>query len=211
MNTNSSHPPKPSQEKGYNPITLDDVTNSSQSSLQHYFGELRDPVTRCVAAPLLFFIFTFTREDPVLAPLTLLILLGCLFARFDNYQRQIAAVPLTLAAIKVAAQMALYLTSPVATASFEKGSSMNPGFVWLPMFYSACLVFIPRRDSVTFKIVLASSCVLLASGLLPGQAFVGIFYLLNGTLFVAMIAGIFVDLKSYALPTQVRGSVGAAQ
>jgi hypothetical protein len=76
---------------------------------------------------------------------------------------------------------------------------MDPGFIWLPMFFSICLVFIPRRDSVTFKIVLAGSCVLLASGLLPGQGFVAIFYMVDATLFIAMVVGIFVDLKTYML------------
>jgi hypothetical protein len=77
------------------------------------------------------------------------------------------------------------------------------------MFFSACLVFIPRRDSVTFKIILAGSCLLLASGLLPGEGFVAIFYLLDGTLFLAIVVGVFIDLKSY-VPTQVHSSVGVA-
>jgi hypothetical protein len=78
------------------------------------------------------------------------------------------------------------------------------------MFFSVCLVFIPRRDSVTFKIILAGSCLLLASGLLPGQGFVAIFYLLDTTLFLAIVVGIFMDLKSH-LPAQVHSSVGAAR
>jgi hypothetical protein len=77
------------------------------------------------------------------------------------------------------------------------------------MFFSICLVFIPRRDSVTFKIILAGSCVLLLSGLLPGQGFVVVFYLLDTTLFLAMIVGIFIDWKSYG-PAPVDGGVRAA-
>jgi hypothetical protein len=140
--------------------------------------------------------------------LTLLVLLGCLFIRLDHHPRQIAAVPLTLAGIKLAFQMAEYLNSSTPSALFTRGFS-GPGFIWLPMFFSACLLFIPRRDSVTFKIILAGSCLLLASGLLPGEGFVAIFYLLDGTLFLAIVVGIFIDLKSY-VPAQVHSSVGTA-
>ncbi len=209
MTTNSSNQPKTTQEQnGYNPITLDDLQKPSQSSRSDYFGELTDPLARCVAAPLLFFIFVFSNREPLVAPLTLLVLLGCLFIRLDHHPRQIAAVPLTLAGIKLAFQMAEYLNSSMPNALFTRGFS-GPGFIWLPMFFSACLVFIPRRDSVTFKIILAGSCLLLASGLLPGEGFVAIFYLLDGTLFLGMVVGIFIDLKSY-VPAPVHSRVGAA-
>jgi hypothetical protein len=210
MTTNSSNQPKPTpQQTGYNPITLDDLQKSGQSSPSDYFGELRDPLARCVAVPLLFFIiFVLSNREPLVAPLTLLVLLGCLFVRLDHHPRQIAAVPLTLAGIKLAVQMADSLSSSSANALSLRGFS-GPGFVWLPMFFSVCLVFITRRDSVTFKIILAGSCLLLASGLLPGQGFVAIFYLLDTTLFLAIVVGIFIDLKSH-VPAQVHRSVGAA-
>jgi hypothetical protein len=209
MTTNSPYQPNHTpQQNGYNPITLDDVAKPAQSPRQDCFGELRDPITRCIAAPLLFFIFVFSNRNPLVAPLALLVLLGCLFVGLDNHARQIAAVPLTLAGIKLAFQMAEYLNSSAPNALSLRGFS-GPGFIWLPMFFSACLVFIPRRDSVTFKIILAGSCLLLASGLLPGEGFVAIFYLLDGTLFLAIVVGVFIDLKSY-VPAQVHSSVGAA-
>jgi hypothetical protein len=65
------------------------------------------------------------------------------------------------------------------------------------------------RESVTFRIVLAASCLLLASGLLPGQGFLCIFYLIDYLLFMAIVVGIFVDLKTY-LPTAARPNLGAA-
>jgi hypothetical protein len=211
MTTNASNQPNHSpQQNGYNPITLEDVTKPPQSPWPEYFGELRDPVARCIAAPLLLFIFLFSRGEPLVAPLTLLVLLGCLFVRLDNHPRQIAAVPLTLAAIKLSFQMASLLSSSEQSALSLRNSSMDPGFIWLPMFFSICLVFIPRRDSVTFKIVLAGSCVLLASGLLPGQGFVAIFYMLDAMLFVAMVVGIFVDLKTY-MPAQAQSNLRPAQ
>jgi hypothetical protein len=201
MTTNSSNQPnRQPQPNGYNPITLEDVQKPAPSMQCDYFGELTSPIARCMAAPLLFFIFLFSYGEPFLAPLALLVLLGCLLVRLDKYPRQIAAVPLTLATIKLAFQMESYLSSSLSNARVQQNFSMDPGFIWLPMFYSACLIFIPRRDSVTFKLILAGSCVLLASGLLPGPAFVGIFYLLDGMLFLAMVVGIFVDMKNYMAP-----------
>lgn len=209
MTTNSANQPNHTpQQNGYNPITLDDVAKPPQSPRQDYFGELRDPITRCIAAPLLFFIFMFSNRNPIVAPLALLVLLGCLFVRLDNYPRQIAAVPLTLAGIKLAFQMAEYLNSSPPGSLSLCGFS-GPGFIWLPMFFSIGLIFIPRQDSVTFKTILAGSCLLLASGLLPGQGFVAIFYLLDGTLFLAMVIGIFIDLKTY-LPAQSHSGVRPA-
>jgi len=211
MTTNSSNPSNHApKQNGYNPITLDDVQKPAPSAFRDYFGELKDPVTRCVAAPLLFFIFAYTHMEPILAPLTLLVLLGCLFCRLDNPSRQIAAVPLTLAAIKLAFQMATYLNSSAQSVLSMRNFSLDPGFIWLPMFFSACLIFIPRRDSVTFKIILAGSIVLLASGLLPGQGFVAIFYLLDGLLFVAIVVGLSLDLKSH-MSNQVQTSLHPAQ
>ena len=205
MTTHSSKQPNQSpQEKGYNPVTFDDLQKHAPSTLQDYFGELRDPVARCIAAPLLFFIFAFSHREPlVVAPLTLLVLLGCLLLRLEDHARQIAAVPLALAAIKLAFQMVSLFDSSAQNALSLRNFSTDPGFIWLPMFFSICLAFIPRRDSVTFKIILAGSCVLLASGLLPGQGFVVIFYLLDGLLFIAMVAAIFVDLKTY-MPAQAQ-------
>jgi|SRR5580658_4083548 hypothetical protein len=211
MTTNSSNPSNHSpQQNGYNPITLNDVQKPAPSVLRDYFGELRDPVARCVTAPLLFFIFAFSHREPFLAPLTILVLLGCLFVRLDSQPLRIAAAPLTLAGIKLAFQMAAYLYSPARSDLAMRNSAMDPGFIWLPMFFAACLVFIPRRDSVTFKIILAGACVLLASGLIPGQGFVVIFYLLDGLLFLAILIGIAVDLKSY-MSNQVQTSLHPAQ
>jgi hypothetical protein len=205
MTKNSSNQPKPTpQQNGYNPITLDDVQRTAQSTGPDYLGELRGPAARCIAAPLLFFILVFSNREPLVAPLTFLVLLGCLFIRLDDHPRQIAGVPLTLAAIKLSFQMVSFLDSPSPSALSFRGFS-DPGFVWLPMFFSICLVLIPRRDSVTYRIILAGSCLLLASGLLPGEGFVAVFYLLDTTLFLAMAVGIFIDLNSY-----VRHGVRAA-
>lgn len=202
MTTNSSNPPnRPRQPHGYNPITLEDVQNSAGGPAgRDYFGELSDPVARCVAAPLLGAILLFTLRTPLLAPLLVLVLLGCLLARLDERPRQIAAAPLALAATKLAFQMANHLTSALLAPPYQRGATLECDYIWLPVFFAACLVFIPKRDSLTFKIVVAGSSLLLASGLLPGEGFAVVYYLLDGMLFVAAIAGLVVDIKSHYQP-----------
>jgi hypothetical protein len=201
MTTNSSHQPKPApQQNGYNPITLNDVQKPAESTGLDDLGGLNKPWVRWIVAPLLGFIFLYNLRVPIFAPLTIGVLLGCLSVRLGNYARQIAAVPLTLAAIKLTFQIASNLDFAGPNAWAVRSFALDPGFVWLPMFFSVCLVYIPHRDSVTFKIVLASSCILLASGLLPGQGFVAIFYLIDRTLFIAVVVGIFLDLRAYTAP-----------
>jgi hypothetical protein len=135
MTTNASNQPNQTpQQNGYNPITLDDVTKPAQSPWQDYFGELSDPIARCIAAPLLLFIFVFSRSEPLVAPLTLLVLLGCLFVRLDSHPRQIAAVPLTLATIKLSFQMASFLNSSTQSALSLRNASADPGFIGFPCF-----------------------------------------------------------------------------
>jgi hypothetical protein len=199
MTTSPNNPSnRPQQQNGYNPITLEDVRSSEQSSGRDYFGELSDPVARCVAVPLLGFIFFFSLRMPLMAPLLILVLLGCLLARLDGRPRQIAAVPLTMAAIKLAFQMGQRMTyQALNIPPYQRGATQETAFAWLPIFFSVCLVFIPKRDSITFKMVLVGACLLLASGLLPGEGFVVIYCMLNGLLFVGIVAGLIADIKAY--------------
>ncbi|HYL64064.1 MAG TPA: hypothetical protein VE077_15725 [Candidatus Methylomirabilis sp.] len=198
MTTNANNQPqRPSHQKGYNPITLEDVQGTRPFNAQDYFGELSDPVARCVAAPILAFILFFSLRMPFVAPLLILVLLGCLLARLDGQPRQVAAVPLTLAAIKLAFQMEGRLTSTLFASSYQRSAISEGDFIWLPIFFAACLVFIPKRDSLTFKIVLTGACLLLMSGLLPGEGFVVIYYMLDGILFVAIVVGVMVDIRSH--------------
>jgi hypothetical protein len=210
MTMNSSHQPTDTpQQNGYNPITLDDVQRRASSPSSDYIGGLGEPWARWVATPLLGFLFVYAQRVPIAAPLTIVVLLGCLFARMDHHPRQIAGVPLTLAAIKLTFQMGSHMDFSGPHGMPVDFAMDYPGFVWLPMFFAICLVYMPRRDSVTFKIVFAGSSVLLASGLLPGQGFVGVFYVFDTTLFVAIIVGIFLDLKTYMAP-QVQNNLRPA-
>jgi hypothetical protein len=197
MTTNPNNPSNPApQQNGYNPITLQDVQSPQHSGGHDPFGDLSTPLIRWVAGPLLGFIFFYMQRMPMMAPLAILVLLGCLFVRMNGHIRQIAAVPLTLAAIKLAFQMAGHQEEALLRpGSVSHDVGVDIGFGWLPMFFSICLVYIANRESITFKFILGCTCLLLASGLLPGESFVAVFYLLNGLLFVGIVAAIIADIK----------------
>ena len=196
----SSH--RPAQRSAYNPITVDDLRKSGSASPSDFAASLLAPVPRWAAAPFFGFVLFYTEKLPFLAPLLVLILLSCLLARFEDHARKIAAVPLTLSAIKLSFAMANEAAYAFWIPSGNTHRADDGCFYWLPIFFSVCLVFIPNRDSATFKIVLAASSLLLASGLLPGSGFIAIFYLENYTLFIAVVVGIFVDLISHASAPQ---------
>lgn len=203
MTTNSFDPSRrPAQQSAYNPITVDDLRKSVPPSSTDFAASLLAPVPRWAAAPFFGFVLFYTQKLPFLAPLLVLILLSCLLARFEEHARKIAAVPLTLSAIKLSFAMANEAAYAFWISSGATHRADDGCFYWLPVFFSVCLVFIPNRDSATFKIVLAASSLLLASGLLPGSGFIAIFYLENYTLFIAVVIGIFVDLISHASAPQ---------
>jgi hypothetical protein len=69
----------------------------------------------------------------------------------------------------------------------------------------------PLRDTKTFKMVMADSFLLLASGLIPGLGFLVIFYLVHYTLFFAIVIAIFSDLKNYDVKAFFSDGQAAAQ
>ena len=208
MTTNlSNQPSQPRSQAAYNPISFDDLKKTICPSFGESSGGLKSPVSRCLAAPLFLLIFVYVQQVPLLWPLLILGLLGCLFWRMDGHVRRIAAVPLTLSAIKLSTEMASHLNASRMNPPNPQGLASEPGLFWLPVFLSACLVFIPNKESVTFRIIFVASCLLLATGLLPGQGFVVIFYMLDVMLFLAMGIGIFADRTSQLKRPSEAGSV----
>jgi hypothetical protein len=199
MTTNLLNQPSQARpQAGYNPITSDDLKTVCPShSEPSGSGGLNSPVSRCLAAPLFLLIFVYVQRIPELSPLLILVLLGCLFWRMDAGVRRIAAVPLILSGLKLSMEMASYLNISRVNPVNMQALGSEPGLFWLPVFFSACLVFIPNKESVTFRIIFVGSCLLLAAGLLPGQGFVAIFYMLDFLLFLAMGIGIFADLTNH--------------
>jgi hypothetical protein len=221
MTTPSSQQPHREAERArYNPIRLDQLNHSVGSvlnrpvssffsgSLAEPVDELAGPVARCFAVPLFAFIFFYTQRMPLVSPLLILVLLGCLISRMEGMVRQVAAVPLSLSAVKLSFAMMTYLT----TERLEHPTqlfTLDPGLYWLPVFFSACLGFIRNKETVTFKMIFVGSCILLASGLLPSIAFIGIFYMLDVLLFFGVVIAIFVDMSAYLQRGADRSSAAA--
>jgi hypothetical protein len=224
MTTNSPQQPDPSQDKssgqpqgaqprgGYNPVTLEDVQKTASAQFLDSFGNL-NVETRWLAAPLFILIFFFSQLLPPLAPLTILVLLGCLLARLEPRIRQIAAVPLTISTIMLSFRIIENYAGPTPSSVSDlfRLPASEYGLPWLPLFFSACIFYIPTQDSVTFKMVLAESFLLLASGLIPGSGFLAIFFMIYYTLFFAIVVAIFVDIKNHNLTVPLRNTATVSQ
>jgi len=193
----------------YNPITFVQLNQASGSLLTRPIGtffsgrlaepvdELAGPVARSFALPLFAFLFFYTQRMPLVSPLLIVILLGCLISRMEGPMRHVAAVPLSLAAVKLAFAMMSYCNEERVINHTLPTGSWQPGLYWLPIFFSACLAFIRDKDTATFKLIFVCSCILLASGLLPSIAFIGIFYVLDVLLFFGIVIAIFMDMSAY--------------
>jgi len=209
MTDNSQqHPHRSSQPSAYNPITWDDLQRPVSSANQGLLALLLAPASKWAALPFFGFVCFFSQRRPFLAPLLVLILLSCLLMRLEENTRKVVAAPLALSTIKLAFGLAsqtvesFWLNPPAHRSD-------DACFLWLPIFFSTCLALIPYRESITFKIVLVASYVLLASGLLPGAGFVAIFYMLDYLLFVGILIGLFIDLIAYSSTRMNRNLAGA--
>jgi hypothetical protein len=222
MTTPSPQQPQRASERSrYNPITLNQLSKPSRSLLTKpvsslfpearwgSFGGLTGPLSCCVAAPLFAFIFVEAKDLRFLSPLLTLVLLGCLLSRMEGSIRQVAAVPLALSAVKLSFAMSTYLTEDRIFGRPGPGAAFDPGFLWLPIFFSVCLAFIRNKETAIFKVIFAASCVLIAAGLLPAQAFVAIFYMVDVLLFFCIVIAIFADLSPYFQKQPERSSAAA--
>jgi hypothetical protein len=220
-------PRRAPEERRYNPITLEQLNNPSGSvltrpissffsgSLSEPVGELSGPVARSLAVPLFAFILFYTQRTPFVAPLLILVLLGCLISRMEGSVRQVAAIPLSLSAVKLCFSMMTYLENGFSSHALQnnalQNNSLDPGLYWLPIFFSACLAFIRNKETVTFRLIFVGSCVLLASGLLPSIAFIAVFYMLDVVLFFGVVIAVFFDLLPYLQNQPGRSSAAARQ
>ncbi len=87
-----------------------------------------------------------------------------------------------------------WFVRPTATLS-TRGSLTDLGITWIPAFLSACLFYLPRKNSITLKIVTFESIALILSGLLPGDGYTAVLTVFNATLFFAVTIGLLLDLK----------------
>jgi hypothetical protein len=179
----------------YCPITAEDVRNAYGSPL---FAGLEASSARTFGGVLFFVIFLLSRNLLELSALFLVVLLGCLLYRMGTRERQIAAIPLTFSAIRLAFQMSEHLSlwRPGPTADTVAVShAFNSGIHWLPLFFSAYLFYSPWKQSYTSRLIFWYSMMLLLSGLLPGdEAYLYLCSLLFYTLFVAIVITLILDL-----------------
>jgi hypothetical protein len=172
----------------YNPITIEDTGNHQQPS---WSRDLEWPYVRMFVALLFAVIFGIAWHRPEFSPLTIIVVAGCLLYRLDSWQRKLATAPLLLAAIR------FYLLLPAYSAEMTRQRIPDGdfGIPWIPAFLSVCLFFLPRKESVMLKIVVAESLVLILSSLLPGEGLLGVLAVLNYTLFFVVTIGLLLDLK----------------
>lgn len=194
----SDRPAQPTPRGVYNPITFDDAGNHQQPP---WLGELESSIGRIVVAVLFVIIFGIAWHRPEFGPLTIIVVVGCLLYRLDSWQRKLATAPLLLAAIRFYLMVPTYYATTwstqvnpfTGTAGHTAGSDF--GIPWLPAFLSVCLFFLPRKNSVTLKIVVVESLAVILSSLLPGEGFLAILAVFHYTLFFAVTIGLLLDLK----------------
>jgi hypothetical protein len=140
-------------------------------------------------------VYWLTERDALLRPLTILVLLASLLFRLEGRARQIAGVPLALAAIKLAYQMtpnAIMLPGTQVLLSQQLKAAMT-GLPWVPMFLAICIFYLPQTATATGTIVRAGAFALLISGLIPGDGYIVVLAMIQYTLFLGVLIGLIAD------------------
>jgi hypothetical protein len=142
-------------------------------------------------------LYSLAQRYAQVIPVTVGVLVVCTLLRMNGRERMFAAVPVGIAGILLALHMAaLFARQAAGMASGFFPGNIKPqdyGVNWLPLFFSVCLFYMPKRVSVTARIVLACSVVLLVAGLLPGDGYLYIFALAQMMLFVVIGVGLIID------------------
>ncbi len=111
------------------------------------FGNFDLGGARWLVMPLFAATYWITERDALLRPITILVLLACLLFRMERRARELAGVPLTLAAIKLAYQMtphALLQPGTFALLSDQTKASFA-GLPWVPMFLAICIFILAAK------------------------------------------------------------------
>lgn len=164
---------------------------SPKSSTTRWIDEFK-----WLAIPVFAVIYVVTQERPEFRPLTMLVLLACVLFRMEYRYRQLAGVVLTMAAMKLAYQMASRSLSLFGAAAAPQIQDTFVAVPWLPMFFATCVFYMPRFATVTGKIMMIGAITMLASGLLPGDGYVVIFGMIQYSLFLAVGIGLAVDFSA---------------
>ena len=159
------------------------------------FGNFDWNEARWLVMLLFGVIYWLAERDPILRPMTILVLLACLLFRMEGRAREIAGVPLTLAAIKLAYQMTPTATDMPGTHIMltEPMKAALTGLPWVPMFLAICIFYLPQKATVTGTICRAGAFALLISGLIPGDGYIVVLGMIQYTLFLGVLIGLIAD------------------
>jgi hypothetical protein len=190
----------PRQSGVYNPITLGPSAPGDGNDENDWSGSFESPLVRLFVALLFTTIFTVAWKRPEFGPVTILVLAGCLLHRLEPWQRKLAAAPLILAAIRLCLLLPAYVADWSGGINIFNGLPSrvpggDSGIPWLPAFLSVCLFYLPKKDSITLKIVAVEAMAVILSSLLPGEGFLSVLAIFHYTLFFAISVGLVLDLK----------------
>jgi hypothetical protein len=176
-----------------------DPGNPTGTGWSTAFGKFDWNGARWLVMPLFAGIYWATQEDPQLRPISLLVLLACLLLKMDSRARQVAGVPLTLAALKLVYQMAPAATVLPGTQFLlsENLKMAMTGLPWVPMFLAICIFYLPQRASVTGLVARGGAIALLISGLIPGDGYVVVLAMIHYVLFIGIVVGLIADFADH--------------
>lgn len=177
------------------------------------FGRFHWNEARWLVMILFAVMYWAAARDRLLQPLTLLVLLACLLFKLDPRSRSIAAVPLTLAALKLVCQMNPGATVMPGTQILlpENAKAAMTGLPWVPMFLAICIFYLPQKATVTGMIARATAIGLLISGLIPGDGYVMVLAMVQYTLFIGVLVGLIADFSTNGAVQNSHRAMPAAQ
>jgi hypothetical protein len=159
------------------------------------FGNWGQSEARWLLIAVFAAIYWAAEQDALLRPMAILVLLGCLLFRMERRTRELAGVPIALAAIKLVYQMsphAVVLPGTLSLLSDQTKASIT-GLPWVPMFLAMCTFYLPQKATVTGTIMRFGAIALLISGLIPGDGYVVVLAMIQYTLFIAVLVGLTAD------------------
>jgi hypothetical protein len=186
----SGQTPKHDARSVYNPITLEDLEYAQTG----FFKDLNTPSGRRTGLLLFAVLFFLSHNFFFVTPFIIIILLGCLLYRMNSRERQIAALPVAFAAIRLGTSLAgdYPYWSMASMASMTQAS--QAGLPWLPLFLAASLFYSPWKFSYTSRAISWESLVYLLTGFLNVEAFLFISTLYRCLLFFGLAITLVMDL-----------------
>jgi len=185
----------------YNPIRLREDRGEEQDSWATVMESRPLPF---LVGLLFATIFGIAWTRPQLAPVTVVVLAGCLLYRLGPAERRLAAAPVVLATARFGLMLIACMGDDIGMAvklhalplaAYGHKSAADFGIPWIPAFLSVCLFYLPRKNSVTLKIVAVEALAVILSSLLPGEGFAAVLAVSQFTLFFVIGVGLLFDLK----------------